>query len=75
MAWMVGVRRLGDKILRHNLLLVPLRDFFSLFIWSAALFGKRVAWRGRVFRLEKDGKIIPELAAKVTKNTKENLTC
>jgi ceramide glucosyltransferase len=60
MAWMVGVRRLGDKILRHNLLLVPLRDFFSLFIWSAALFGKRVEWRGRVFRLEKNGKIEPE---------------
>ncbi|MGO9557208.1 MAG: bacteriohopanetetrol glucosamine biosynthesis glycosyltransferase HpnI [Syntrophobacteraceae bacterium] len=60
MAWMVGVRRLGDKILRHNLLLVPLRDFFSLFIWSAALFGRRVEWRGRVFRLEENGKITPE---------------
>ncbi len=64
MAWMVGVRRLGDKILRHNLFLVPLRDFFSLFIWSAALFGKRVEWRGRIFRLEKSGKIIPELTTK-----------
>jgi ceramide glucosyltransferase len=61
MAWMVGVRRLGDKILRHNLPLVLLKDFFSLFIWSAAFFGKRVEWRNRVFRLEKDGKIIPEL--------------
>ena len=60
MAWMVGVRRLGDKILRHNLPLVPLRDFFSLFIWSAALFGRRVKWRGRVFRLEENGKITPE---------------
>jgi len=60
MAWMLGVRRLGDKILRHNLLLVPLRDFFSLFIWSAALFGRRVEWRGRVFRLEENGKITPE---------------
>ena len=60
MAWMVGVRRLGDKILRRNLALVPLRDFFSLFIWSAAFFGKRVVWRDRVFRLEKDGKFRPE---------------
>jgi ceramide glucosyltransferase len=57
MAWMVGVRRLGDRILKKNLLLVPVRDFFSLFFWSAALFGKRVEWRGRVFRLEKDGRI------------------
>ena len=63
MAWMVGVRRLGDKILRYNLLLVPLRDFFSLFIWSAALFGKRVEWRGRVFRLEENGKLKPEKAS------------
>ncbi|MGC9965902.1 MAG: bacteriohopanetetrol glucosamine biosynthesis glycosyltransferase HpnI [Syntrophobacteraceae bacterium] len=60
MAWMVGVRRLGDKILRHNLLLALVRDFFSFFIWMAALTGKRVVWRGLVFQLEDDGKITPE---------------
>ncbi|MDR3566674.1 MAG: bacteriohopanetetrol glucosamine biosynthesis glycosyltransferase HpnI [Syntrophobacteraceae bacterium] len=60
MAWRVAVRRLGDDLLKHNLYLVPLRDFLSLFIWSAALFGRRVEWRSRVFRLEKDGKIIPQ---------------
>jgi ceramide glucosyltransferase len=59
MAWMVGVRRVGDRILRRNLPLVLLRDFFSLFIWSAALFGRRVEWRGLVFRLEKEGRIRP----------------
>ncbi|MDR3557683.1 MAG: bacteriohopanetetrol glucosamine biosynthesis glycosyltransferase HpnI [Syntrophobacteraceae bacterium] len=59
MAWMVGVRRLGDDVLRRNLFLVVLRDFLSLFIWSAALFGRRVEWRDKVFRLEKDGRIIP----------------
>jgi ceramide glucosyltransferase len=64
MAWMVGVRRLGDKILRRNLLLVPLRDFISLFIWSAAFFGKRVEWRGRLFRLEEDGKLKPEISSR-----------
>ncbi len=62
MAWMVGVRRLGDKILKHNLLLAPVRDFFSFFIWMAALTGKRVEWRGRVFTLEEDGKLKPEKA-------------
>ena len=61
MAWMVGVRRLGDDILRHNLFLAPLRDFFSLAIWSAALFGRRVEWRGKVFRLEKHGRMIPQV--------------
>jgi len=62
MAWMVGVRRLGDKVLRKNLLLAPLRDFFAFFIWMAAMTGKRVVWRGLVFRLEDDGKITPEKA-------------
>ncbi|MGE5296506.1 MAG: bacteriohopanetetrol glucosamine biosynthesis glycosyltransferase HpnI, partial [Solirubrobacterales bacterium] len=58
-AWMIGVRRLGDKILRRNLPLVLLRDFLGLFVWSAALPGRRVEWRGRVFQLEKGGKIKP----------------
>jgi ceramide glucosyltransferase len=59
MAWMVGVRRLGDGILKRNLPLVLLRDVFSLLIWSAALFGRRVEWRNLAFRLEKDGRIRP----------------
>jgi ceramide glucosyltransferase len=58
-AWMIGVRRLGDNILRQNLLLVPLRDFLGLFIWSAALLGQRVEWRGRTFQLEKGGRMKP----------------
>ena len=70
MAWMIGVRRLGDEILRKNLLLVPLRDFFSLFIWSAAFFGKRVEWRDRVFMLENEGKMRPELATKTVSSWK-----
>lgn len=73
MAWMVGVRRLGDKILLHNLLLAPLRDFFSFFIWIAALTGGRVVWRGLVFRLEKDGRITPE---KISPNASQwNVGC
>jgi ceramide glucosyltransferase len=60
MAWMVGVRRLGDNILRQNLLLALVRDFFGFFIWVAALGGKRVVWRRLVFRLEEDGTITPE---------------
>jgi ceramide glucosyltransferase len=58
-AWRIGVRHLGDNILRQNLLLVPLRDFLGLFIWSAALLGRRVEWRGRVFELEEGGRIKP----------------
>jgi ceramide glucosyltransferase len=70
MAWMTGVRRLGDKILRKNLLLVPFRDFFSLFIWLAALFGKRVEWRDQVFVLENQGKMRPQLNTKTANGWK-----
>ncbi len=61
MAHAVGVRCLGDGLLQRNLLLVPIRDFFSLFIWCAALFGKRVEWRGQVFRLQSNGKMVPDI--------------
>jgi len=58
-AWMIGVRRLGDRTLRRNLLLVPFRDLLGLLIWSAALLGKRVEWRGRAFQLEEGGRMKP----------------
>jgi ceramide glucosyltransferase len=59
MALFVGVRCLGDRILEHNFLLVPLRDLFSFFFWCAALCGKRVEWRQEIFRLERNGKMKP----------------
>lgn len=61
-AWVVGVRRMGDKFLRRNPFLILVRDFFSFFIWIAALSGRRVVWRGWVFRLEEEGRIVPEEA-------------
>jgi len=64
MAWRVGVRHLEDDILKKSLPLVPVRDFFSFFIWAGALFGTRVDWRNRVFRLEKDGRMRPEFDVK-----------
>lgn len=57
MARIVGVRCLGDRILKDNFLLVPLRDVFSFFFWCAALLGSRVEWRGKVFRLMRGGKM------------------
>jgi ceramide glucosyltransferase len=59
MAWLVGVRGLGDKILKQNFLLIPLRDLFSFFFWCAALCGSRVEWRGKTFRLMRGGKMRP----------------
>jgi ceramide glucosyltransferase len=57
-AWIIGVRWLGDGILKKNWWLLPVRDCLSLMIWCASLFGKRVEWRGRIFEVLRDGRII-----------------
>jgi ceramide glucosyltransferase len=59
MARFIGVRCLGDSILKKNFLLLPLRDLFSFFFWCAALCGSRVEWRGKVFQLTENGKMKP----------------
>jgi ceramide glucosyltransferase len=39
----LGVGRASD------LALIPLRDFLSLAVWFASLFGRRVQWRGKTY--------------------------
>lgn len=58
-AWRIGAFHLGDRILADYMALVPIRDLLSFFVWSMALVGKRVEWRGRTFELQPDGKIVP----------------
>jgi ceramide glucosyltransferase len=58
-AWTVGVWCLGDRLLANSLWLVPVRDFFSFFIWCMALAGKKVEWRGKRYRIAGDGKLAP----------------
>jgi ceramide glucosyltransferase len=58
MGWMIGVHWLADKILRKNFWLVPVRDVLSFLIWCLSWFGKRVEWRGRLFEVARDGKMI-----------------
>lgn len=59
MAWSVGVRLLGDVLLRQNLWLIPLRDLLSFFVWCTSLFGKKVVWRDKIFTIVGNGKIVP----------------
>lgn len=40
---------------RHWLLL-PVQDLLSFGLWSAGFFGNSIHWRGRHYRLEKDGR-------------------
>jgi ceramide glucosyltransferase len=57
-AWIVGVRGLGDPVLRRKLWLVPVHDFLAFLTWVASFTVNRIEWRGLVFTLEK-GRMIP----------------
>ena len=47
-----------DRLLPRGLWLLPLRDALSFGVWALSLFGSRVSWRGRMFRLHRGGKIV-----------------
>ena len=38
-------------------LLIPVWDLFGVAVWLAGLFGRTVEWRGRVLRLDSEGRI------------------
>jgi ceramide glucosyltransferase len=48
---------MGDRSLRRWLWLLPVRDLFTPVIWLAGLVGQEVTWRGRTFRILKDGRL------------------
>jgi ceramide glucosyltransferase len=58
MAWVVGVWGLRDPVLRRRFWLLPVRDFFSFFVWLASFAMNRIEWRGNSFTLE-NGRMIP----------------
>jgi ceramide glucosyltransferase len=58
MGWMIGVHWLGDRVLKRTFWLVPVRDVLSFLIWCLSWVGKRVEWRGRLFEVARDGKMI-----------------
>jgi ceramide glucosyltransferase len=56
--YMIGVRGLGDPVVRRKLGLLPLHDLFWFFLWLVSFAVNRIEWRGLVFTLEK-GRMIP----------------
>ena len=56
--YVIGVRGLGDPVVRRKLWLLPLHDLFWLFLWLVSFCVNRIEWRGLVFTLEK-GRMIP----------------
>jgi ceramide glucosyltransferase len=48
-----GVSVLRDREVVRSLWLLPFRDILAPVIWFAGLFGRKIAWRGENFYLEK----------------------
>ena len=58
-AWLIGVRIIGDPIVRKNLWLVPLRDALNLGVYIASFFSNTVQWRGLPYRVRGTSLIPP----------------
>ncbi len=57
----VGAGILGDRKVRRDFWLIPLRDLFGFAVWAAGIFGDTVQWRDRQLKLRPDGRIVDEL--------------
>ena len=49
-------RVLQDRLTREQWWLVPVQDAASFVLWLAAFFGNTILWRGRKYRLLRDGR-------------------
>ncbi|MDE1154284.1 MAG: bacteriohopanetetrol glucosamine biosynthesis glycosyltransferase HpnI [Acidobacteriaceae bacterium] len=52
-ALVIGVGMLNDGQVLRDLWLLPLRDFFGLFLWAWSYAGNTIVWRGERFRLQR----------------------
>jgi ceramide glucosyltransferase len=57
MGWIVGVKHLGDLLLKKYFLLLPVRDLFAFLVWCLSLVGHTVEWRGKNYRVLRGGKM------------------
>jgi ceramide glucosyltransferase len=51
-------RATGDRASLTALSLLPVRDLLTTAIWAAGLFGRRIVWRGEVFDVSRDGRLL-----------------
>jgi ceramide glucosyltransferase len=50
-AWLVGVKIIGDPVVKSKLWLVPVRDALDLCVYVASFFSRTVQWRGRRYHV------------------------
>lgn len=54
--------RTRDRVSLRALPLLPLRDLLTPALWAAGLLTRRVVWRGRVFEVDRRGRLAPVAA-------------
>jgi ceramide glucosyltransferase len=55
-AWSTSEWVLHDPLTRRRWWLIPLEDLISFLIWVAGFFGSTIDWRGRRYKLLRDGR-------------------
>ena len=58
MAWIVGVRGVGDQVLRRKWWLIPFRDAIHFVVWLASFASNRIIWAGRSYMI-REGQMVP----------------
>jgi len=54
-AWVTARMVLGAQV---DWLLLPLDDVLGLFFWIAGFFGDTITWRGRTYRIDRQGRVV-----------------
>ena len=57
-AWMVGVRVVGDEVVRRKIWLVPFRDAIHFIVWLASFASNKISWAGEQFTM-REGRMTP----------------
>jgi hypothetical protein len=71
-AWSTAGWVLHDPLTGRRWWLVPVQDLISVFVWVAGLFGNTIDWRGRRYKLLRDGRFqFAGTAAETTGETRQ----
>jgi len=54
----IGAGILGDRKVKYDFWMIPMRDLFGFAVWVAGLFGDTVQWRDKRLKLRADGRIV-----------------